>query len=128
MRAPSGRAILLIDDHAQRKIKLSSRLRMQGFTIDVATSGFHAIHLAEKNKYNLVMMIDDLEDMPVVEALSLIRFKHTPASLPVIIMRSPGKEFDREEQKLLKNELVNEVVEWKDEFSTILRRIQRHLV
>lgn len=128
MPAPSGRAILLIDDHAQRKTTLSSRLRMQGFTIDVATGGFHAIHLAEKNRYNLIMMIDDMEDMPVVEALSLIRYKHDSASLPVMIMRSPGKEFDREEQKLLKEEQVNEIIVWKDEFSTILRRIQRHLV
>ena len=126
--ANSNRSILIIDDHAQRKTALSSRLRMQGFTIDVATGGFHGVHLAEKNRYNLVMIIDDMEDMPAYETLGLIRHRHDSASLPVIIMRSEGKELDKEEQSFLEEEQVNEVVPWKDEFNSILRKIQRHLV
>lgn len=124
----SNRAILIIDDHTQRKTTLSSRLRMQGFTIDVATGGFHGIHLAEKNRYNLVMIIDDMEDMPAFETLGLIRNRHDSATLPVIVLRSQGMELGAEEQDFLENEQVNEVLLWKDEFNSILRKIQRHLV
>lgn len=101
---------------------------MQGFSIDVATGGFHGIHLTEKNRYNLVMIIDDMEDMPAYETLGLIRNLHDSATLPVIIMRSQGKELGSEEQHFLEEEQVNEVVPWQDEFNSILRKIQRHIV
>src|SRR5690606_20297537 len=100
---------------------------MQGFTIDVARGGFHAVHLAEKNRYNLVMMIDDMEDMPAQEALSLIRHSHDSASLPVLVMRSNGKELDQSEEEYFREEQVNEILPWQDEFNSILRRIHHHL-
>ena len=100
---------------------------MQGFTIDVATGGFHAIHLAEKNNYNLVMLIDDMEDMPAQEALSMIRMNHDSATLPVLVMRSSGNELDQSDEEYLREEQVNEICPWQDEFKTVLRNIQRHL-
>lgn len=124
----SNRSILIIDEHTGRKTTLSSRLRMQGFTIDVATGGFHGLHLAEKNQYNLVMIIDDMEDMPAYETLGLLRHHHDSASLPVIVLRSQGHELDIEEKQFLEDEQVNEVAQWQNEFNSIMRKIQRHLV
>lgn len=123
-----NRAILIIDENPGRKTTLSSRLRMQGYTIDVATGGFHGVHLAEKNRYNLVMLIDDMEDMPAYETLGLIRSRHDSASLPIIIMRSKGNELDGHEKRFIKNENANAVIEWQDEFHSVIRNIQRHLV
>lgn len=123
------KAILIIDDHQQRKTDLSSRLRMQGFTIDVATGGFHSIHLMEKNHYNLVLMIDDMNDLSTSETVGLIKitaFKKN-IDVPVMIMRSAGKELDADEIEYIKKENVSKIYAWKNEFRSILRQITANL-
>lgn len=107
----SRKAILIIDDHQQRKTELSSRLRMQGFSIDVATGGFHSIHLMEKNHYNLVLMIDDMNDLSTSETVGLIKITALKKNIdiPVMIMRSAGKELDPDEIEYIKKENVSKV-------------------
>ncbi len=73
--------ILLVDQNPTRRNNLSSRLRMLGYTIEIASSGFQALHLLEDsnfNKYNqkryrLVLVLDDSEDMPGREIMLLMR-------------------------------------------------------
>ncbi len=123
------KAILLIDDHQQRKAELSSRLRMQGFTIDIATGGFHSIHLMEKNSYNLVMMIDDMNDLSTQETVSLIKTTALKknSDVPVMVMRSAGKELDKDEMEFMKQENVSQICAWHNEFRTLLRQITANL-
>lgn len=120
-------SILLIDDLQQRKVTLSSRLRMLGFTIDIATGGFHGIHLLEKNHYNLVLLIDDMDDMAAHETISLIRACRRSSHTPVVVMRSPGNELDEDMLNFIKLEKASEICPWKDEFKTVLQQINRHI-
>ena len=123
------KAILIIDEHPQRKTELSSRLRMQGFTIDVATGGFHSIHLMEKNRYHLVLMIDDMADLSTQETVSLLRTTATNKDIevPVMIMRSEGMELDEDEIEYIKRENVSKVYAWQNEFRSVLRQITANI-
>ena len=123
------KAILIIDEHPQRKTELSSRLRMQGFTIDVATGGFHSIHLMDKNHYHLVLMIDDMADLSTQETVSLIKTTALKKEIdvPVMVMRSAGKELDADEIEYIKKENVSKIYAWHNEFRSILRQITANL-
>lgn len=125
----SRKSILLIDDHQLRKAELSSRLRMQGFTIDVATGGFHGIHLMEKNHYHLVLMIDDMNDLSTGETVSLIKTTASKKQIdvPVMVMRSTGKELDQDEIEYIKRENVSKIYAWQHEFRSVLRLITANL-
>tara|TARA_R110002049_G_scaffold40326_1_gene122962 strand:- start:182 stop:577 length:396 start_codon:yes stop_codon:yes gene_type:complete len=130
MTKPNARkSILLIDDHQQRKTELSSRLRMQGYTIDIATGGFHGVHLMEKNSYDLVMMIDDMSDLSTQETVGLIKAtaQKKNSDIPVMVMRSVGKELDDDEIEFIKQENVSQVTAWHNEFRTLLRQITANL-
>jgi CheY-like chemotaxis protein len=73
-----NKVILVSDFDAQRRAVLASRLRHAGYDIEQSGSGFETIHLVEKSKkgnftISLVLLFDDLEDMPGREVLNLIR-------------------------------------------------------
>ena len=105
------KSIFLIDEHPQRKTELSSRLRMQGFTFDVVTGGFHSILLMEKNRDNLVLMIDDMNDLSTGEKISLLKTTANKKEIevPVMVTRSAGKELDEEEIEYIKRENVSQI-------------------
>tara|TARA_R110000868_G_scaffold117600_6_gene312256 strand:- start:2336 stop:2722 length:387 start_codon:yes stop_codon:yes gene_type:complete len=125
---PSKRqSILIIDDNQQRKMALSSRLRMQGYTIDIATGGFHSIHLIEKNHYNLVLIIDDMEDMAAHETIGLIRACKSSSATPVIVLRSSGQELENDVLNIINRESPAVVAPWQDEFRSVLRQINSHI-
>lgn len=102
---------------------------MQGFTIDVATGGFHSIHLMEKNHYHLVLMIDDMTDLSTQETVSLIKTTALKKEIhiPVMVMRSPGKELDEDEIEYIKRENVSQIYAWQNEFRTTLRQITANI-
>ncbi|MBH48212.1 MAG: hypothetical protein CME71_08590 [Halobacteriovorax sp.] len=125
---PSKRqSILIVDDNQQRKMALSSRLRMQGYTIDIATGGFHSIHLIEKNHYNLVLIIDDMEDMAAHETIGLIRACKSSSGIPVIVLRSSGRELEQDVLNIINRESPAVVAPWQDEFRSVLRQINSHI-
>lgn len=86
--------ILLVDQNPTRRNNLSSRLRMMGYTIEIASSGFQAIHLLEdtqtnqynKKRYRLILILGDSEDMPGREILLLMReIIKEKAKLPILL-------------------------------------------
>jgi len=102
---------------------------MQGFTIDVATGGFHSIHLVEKNHYHLVLIIDDMNDLSTQETVSLIKTTALKKQIhiPVMVMRSAGQELDEDEIEYIKKENVNRIYAWENEFRTLLRQITTNM-
>lgn len=127
MVPPKRQSILIVDDNQQRKMALSSRLRMQGYTIDIATGGFHSIHLLEKNHYNLVLIIDDMEDMAAHETIGLIRACKGSSQTPVIVLRSSGQELESDVLNIINRESPAVVAPWQDEFRSVLRQINSHI-
>tara|TARA_R110000868_G_scaffold16687_17_gene74250 strand:- start:2470 stop:2856 length:387 start_codon:yes stop_codon:yes gene_type:complete len=127
MPASKRQSILIIDENQQRKMSLSSRLRMQGYTIDIATGGFHSIHLLEKNHYNLVLLIDDMMDMAAHETLGLIRACKSSSKVPVIVLRSEGQELENDVLKIINRDAPQAIAPWQNDFRAVLRQISGHI-
>lgn len=116
-------SILLIDGVETRKKQISSRLRMQSFDVELAEGGFHAIHMAEKKTFNLVIIQgDDLEDMPAEEVTGLVRSIHSRDQLPILVILS---EADDEYAAILAESGVNEILVSNGNFNLILTEIQK---
>ena len=76
--------ILLIDRDSRRRNNTSSRLRVQDVETELATGGFHAIHLIENNQYDVVIVVEDMEDMSGEEIMGLIRTQFDGKKLPIL--------------------------------------------
>lgn len=120
-------SILLLDDDASRKNINSSRLRVSvGTEVELALSGFHLVHLLEKNTYDLVLIFERPDDMPPEELISLIRINHPKEKLPIIYFSrkklSSGSEADD-------NLDINEYVPLSEKFnfSQIVKAVEPYL-
>lgn len=115
-------SILYIDGSETRKKQTSSRLRMQAFNVELAQGGFHAISLAEKQHFDLIIIIgDDLQDMPCIEVSSLLRNIHSRDELPILAILT---EADDEEAASLAESGVNEIKVYNGNFNMILSEIE----
>ena len=83
----------------------------------------------EKNRYHLVLMIDDMADLSTQETVSLLRTTATNKDIevPVMIMRSEGMELDEDEIEYIKRENVSKVYAWQNEFRSVLRQITANI-
>jgi response regulator RpfG family c-di-GMP phosphodiesterase len=85
-RAVKNYTILYVDESNKRRGQFTPMLSSYGYSIDSATSGFHALHLMEKNDYNLVLLRNDLEEMRDFELIGLIRDFRPKTKLPISIV------------------------------------------
>jgi DNA-binding response OmpR family regulator len=71
---------------------------MQGFKVEIANSGFHALFLLESQesilKIDLVILNENMHDMAAPEIASLIRVNKSKKVLPVIFISKFLKEDD----------------------------------
>lgn len=123
--------ILLVDANGSRRNNLSSRLRSQGYTADISTGGFQAIHMIEEDQdgpksIKLVFLIGDSEDMPGHEIATLIRTRvPEKEKLPILFMHS---EEDPAELAYYLNDIkVNVYLKETDNFSIILDKIKQFI-
>lgn len=69
--------ILLVDENAARRQKLTSRLRTNptiNYKIEAGLGGFHTVHMLEnEDDFDLVILVEEFNDMPVHELLMMIR-------------------------------------------------------
>lgn len=83
--------ILIADEHIDFRNKIASRLRVLGFHVEFATGGFHLLHILEKNwDYNLVIIHDNMADMPAIEIISLVRNNKNKFELPIMFIADKG--------------------------------------
>lgn len=86
--------ILLVDTKVARRDTLASRFRMQGFTVDLANSGFQALSLIENTYYKSIILIDNFPDMGANETIDLIRSMVPKENLQIILV---SRNSDHEE-------------------------------
>jgi DNA-binding response OmpR family regulator len=87
--------IILVDENVQFRNTLASRLRMTGFHVEFASGGFHLIYLLEKyGNYNLIIVHENMVDMPAEEMVQLIRLHKTKAELPILFISANSNEED----------------------------------
>lgn len=86
--------ILLIDGDKGRSHSLAMRLRLNGHKTELCSSGFQAIQLLEsfgkEEKYALMIIVGDPDDMPGREILLLARGVVKKAALPILFCVPDG--------------------------------------
>jgi DNA-binding response OmpR family regulator len=117
----SNLQILLCDNNIKERDSLASRFRLAGHAIITADSGFHIIHLCEKQKYDVIILGEKLSDMPGREALTLLRQAKTAVELPIVFMSA---ETTKEDLNLLLEWGANEVVQKTTNFNLYLNALK----
>lgn len=94
--------VLLATENQTFRNNLGQKLRFEGFDVEFATGGFHILHLLEYERdYNLIIIHENMHDMPAFEIVSLIRTTRTKLELPIIFISKDQKE-----------ETVVEMIQW----------------
>ncbi|MGE5489684.1 MAG: response regulator [Actinomycetota bacterium] len=96
LAALAGARILLVEDNDVNQLVASELLRSEGFTVDIAGHGGHALEMLAGNAYDLVLM--DMQ-MPVMDGLAAtraIRAREEWRSLPVVAMTANAMSGDRD--------------------------------
>lgn len=94
-RASNGKPrLLIVDDVADNRIILARRFQRQNFEIVEAESGSRALTLIAGEKFDVVLLDVTMPDMNGFDVLKVIREKHTPSALPVIMVTANNLSAD----------------------------------
>lgn len=87
----SGRVLVVDDDLANRHM-LARRLRRQGLTVSVASSGEAALEKASQSSFDLILLDMVMPGMDGDEVLSKLKSDPALASIPVIMISALDQE------------------------------------
>ena len=102
---------------------LSSKFRMENFDVELATGGFHLLHLLEKEKpVNMIVINCDMPDMSAYEIISMIRESKAKTELPIIYIANsiPTNEIG----ELISNGLID-FLPHTDNFHPVISEAQK---
>jgi two-component system, chemotaxis family, chemotaxis protein CheY len=88
--------VLLVEDSATMRAYVSAALEAEGFAVTTTASGFEALKILPRSRFDLI--ITDI-NMPDITGLELIRFvRESPvhAKVPLVIISTDGAERDRD--------------------------------
>ncbi len=116
--------ILIADENIHFRDTLASRLRLQGFTVEFSEGGFHLLHQIEKiSDICLIIMHENMHDMPAKEIISLIRTNKPKSALPIVFVSKSSNEEDIREVILTG---ANEYMVKNPNFQPIVERAQKY--
>lgn len=78
--------ILIASENQTFRNNLAGKLRIDGFSVEFANSGFHLLHVIEKEIFHLILLNENMYDMSAFEITSLIRSTKSKQELPVIFI------------------------------------------
>lgn len=86
--------IFILSENIQYRNILSSKLRIEGYNVEYATGGFHFIHLLERYRHDIHMLIchENMNDMPAEEIIALTRLAKNKAELPILFISKDNDE------------------------------------
>ena len=85
--------ILIIDENVQFRNTLATCLRLQGYSVEYASGGFHLLHLLEKHRdHSLLIFHEDMLDMPATEIIMLVRNLKNATELPILFISKNSNE------------------------------------
>jgi response regulator RpfG family c-di-GMP phosphodiesterase len=116
--------IIIVDENIQFRNTLASRLRFLGYHVELASGGFHLLHVLEKNwDFSLVIFHEDMNDMSAEEMISLVRTHKNKVELPILYI----SKFSNEEKicdLIFKG--ANEYIVKTSNFQPIVERAQKY--
>ena len=95
-----GRDVLLVEDNPTNQLVAQLTLERFGCRVDVASSGFEAIALASKKRYDVILMDLQMPGMDGLEATKHIRGMDLPSSKSRIVAMT-GHAFDEDRQRCM---------------------------
>ena len=90
-----GTRVLLADDDTTNRMVAAGLLEAIGMVVDVATDGAMAVEMADKSKYEIILMDVRMPKMDGTEATRLIR--ENQADLPIIAMTANATHSQEQE-------------------------------
>lgn len=110
--------ILIIDSSREIADKSRNLLEREKFEVEIVLSADLAMHIIQERKMNLIIIDLDIEDMPGVEAVKIIRKKDV--AVPVIAVHSQDPEEVADDLYLVENvTYLKKPVEFEDIFVQI---------
>ncbi|MBF0191300.1 MAG: response regulator [Magnetococcales bacterium] len=91
-----GAKVLLVEDQAINRRVAEELLKSLGLTVEVATDGLEALHMARQNGYDAILMDIQMPRMDGCEATRHLRAEPRLAGLPIIAMTAHAMTGDRE--------------------------------
>jgi diguanylate cyclase (GGDEF)-like protein len=86
--------ILIVDDVADNRAVLARRLQKRNFETVEADGGLRALELLRDGAYDAVLLDIAMPDLDGLEVLRWIRVRHSPDSLPVIMVTAHSLNTD----------------------------------
>ena len=83
---PAPERLLVVDDDANNRATLSSRLARRGFAVDVAEDPAHVVEKIGRAQYDMVLLDPMMRGMNALDLLHLLRATYAPGDLPVIMV------------------------------------------
>jgi len=78
--------LLVVDDDANNRIALARRLTQQGYEVETAGDGPHALARVPQGRYDLVLLDQMMPGMNGIEVLRRLRQTYSQSELPVIMV------------------------------------------
>jgi DNA-binding response OmpR family regulator len=85
--------IIIASENFNFRNILASKLRLEGFIVEFVTGGFHLLHSLENHKnVDMVILNEDMPDMPSHEVTSMLRTMKSKSELPIVFISKNGSE------------------------------------
>jgi len=92
----AGASVLLADDNLVNQEVARELLHSVGLQVDVADTGLRAVNMADRRRYDLILMDMQMPEMDGLQATRAIRAKPRLANVPIIAMTANAFSEDRE--------------------------------
>ncbi|MCW8895936.1 MAG: ATP-binding protein [Sulfurimonas sp.] len=87
--------ILVAEDNITNQMLIKIMIGEYGLTCDIANDGLEAIKMYSSDKYDLVLMDENMPNMSGTEAIQIIRLNHSSV-VPIIVVSANTMKGDRE--------------------------------
>jgi DNA-binding response OmpR family regulator len=85
--------IVILSENVNFRNILASKLRLEGFFVELASGGFHLMHIFEEQKsLDMVIFNEDMFDMPAHEAIAMLRNYKSKTELPILFVSKNNDE------------------------------------
>jgi diguanylate cyclase (GGDEF)-like protein len=92
--APWRPRLLIVDDTAENRAVLARRFQRRGFVVTEAEGGYRALEQIAQQSFDLVLLDVMMPDLDGIEVLRRIRERHSPVSLPVVMVTAKTQSED----------------------------------
>ncbi|MDB4964852.1 MAG: response receiver CheY associated with MCPs of class [Myxococcales bacterium] len=93
----SRQRVLVVEDSATMRGFVTATLESGGpFTVTQAESGFHALKILPRGRYDLIITDINMPDINGLELVRFIRDSEQHKTTPLLIISTDGREADRD--------------------------------